>query len=137
MNTPFFIVINPIIAIIMAILFYFVVGNVYELPIQEAVAIPMGVILFFILVIPCYFLTIIFLHFKRKKLAIYFFIINILFSFGMTCFLISVHFLRVHFPIEIVKHLMVSFVPIGLISLYGVLAIYCKITGRSKTFNFY
>lgn len=132
MNTPFFIVVNPILAMIFSILFYFIIGNLYDLPIQEAVVIPTGVILFLILVIPCYLLTITFWHFKKKKLAICFFIINILMGFGMTYYLISIHFLRVHFPIEIVKHLVVSFVLVGLISLYCVLGLHYKLIGRSK-----
>ncbi len=127
MNTSFLIIVNPIIAILVSLLFYFTLGNIYDIPMQETAAIHIGLVLFFILVVPCYLLTIVFWHFQKKRFATYSVAVNILIGLCMTYYLINVHFFRIHFPLEMVILLIISFVPVSLISLYGVFGIYRKV----------
>ncbi|MEC1179275.1 hypothetical protein P9B03_12330 [Metasolibacillus meyeri] len=130
MKTPFFIIVNPIIALVISLLCYFALSNIYDADLQETATIHIGILLFFIFVMPCYLLTMLFFHFQKKRLAVYSFVVHIFIVFSAAYYLISTQFLSIHLPIEIVKYLIISFVLVGAISLYFIFGVYYKLLSK-------
>lgn len=131
MKTSFFLIVNPIIAIFMSLLFYTMLSSI----VQGAATVHIGLLLFFVIVMPCYVVTIACWHFQKNRWAVYSFFLHIFISCSIVYYLLSKHFLSMHLPLDVVKHLMISFVFIGFISLYGVFISYIKIISRQILFK--